>query len=203
MDPVLGCTPFQAPDLANNGQPTSSQALDELLSARNQPRTVALVPENDEMVLDNNDQFDQAKDDLYRAEVGQAPINGQNNQTSSPAMYCQNLVNIQTPFLNANQTVLATGQSPVAGTGDNLMTFLANRLSMSFVNLDCQNFGLTNPVTVTLNGQGVAVAATFNTTQQTATNTGSQPTMPGSSNFPGSHNRVGRRHHEVMNPSGM
>ena len=30
MDPVLGCTPFQAPDLANNGQPTSSQALDEL-----------------------------------------------------------------------------------------------------------------------------------------------------------------------------
>src|SRR5580700_10098631 len=39
MDPVLGCTPMEAPDLANNGQPTSSQALDELLAekSRNQP----------------------------------------------------------------------------------------------------------------------------------------------------------------------
>jgi hypothetical protein len=202
MDPVLGCTPFQAPDLANNNQPSSSQALDELLAAKNQPRVVALVPENDEMVLSSNNTFDQAKDDLYRAEVGQAPISNQNNQTSSPAMYCQNLVNIQTPFLNANQTLLATGQSPVTGTGDNLLTFLANRLSMSFVNLACQNFGLTNPVTVTLNGAGAAVAATFNTTQQKATNTGSQPSMPGSG-FPGSHNRVGRRHHQIMNPSGM
>src|SRR5208282_2995944 len=36
MDPVLGCTPFEAPDLANNDQPTSSQALDELLAARDQ-----------------------------------------------------------------------------------------------------------------------------------------------------------------------
>jgi hypothetical protein len=202
MDPVLGCTPFEAPDLANNDQPSSSQALDELLAARNQPRVVALVPENDEMVLSGNDTFDAQKTDMYREEVGQAPISNQNNQTSSPAMYCQNLVNIQTPFLNANQNVLATGQAPVAGVGDNLLTFLANRLSMSFVNLACQNFGLTNPVTVTLNGAGEAVAATFNTTQQTATNTGSQPAMPGS-NFPGSHNRVGRRHHQIMNPSGM
>ena len=38
MDPVLGCTPFQAPDLANNDMPTSSQALDELLSAAHQPK---------------------------------------------------------------------------------------------------------------------------------------------------------------------
>ena len=55
--------------------------------------------------------------------------------------------------------------------GDNLLTFLANRLSMSFTNLGCQNFGLTNPVTATLDGNGAAIAATFNTTQQTATNT--------------------------------
>src|SRR5580658_9322146 len=71
IDPVLGCTPFEAPDLANNDQPTSSQALDELLSAKNQPAIVALVPENDEMVLNGNGDFDVAKTDLYRAEVGQ------------------------------------------------------------------------------------------------------------------------------------
>ena len=196
MDPVLGCTPFEAPNLANNDQPSSSQALDELLSAKNQPKIAALVPENDEMVLNGNGQFDQAKDDLYREEVGQAPINAQNNQTSSPANYCQNIVNIQTPFLAANQALLATGQAPVAGVGDNLLTFLANRLLMSFTNLACQNFGLTNPVTVTLNGAGVAVAATFNTTPQQATNTGSTTT-------PGQRQRHGRRHHQLMNPSGM
>jgi hypothetical protein len=207
MDPVLGCAPFQAPDLANNDQPSSSQALDELLSARNQPAIPALVPENDEMTLDDNGAFDAAKTDLYREEVGQAPVSSFTNRTSSPAMYCQNMVNIQTPFLAANQTLLATGQSPVAGVGDNLFTFLANRLSMSFTNLACQNFGLTNPVTVTLNGQGVAVAATFSTTPQQATNSGAQ--MPGTTMWnstegnTGSGFRNGRHHHELMNPSGM
>src|SRR5580698_6939164 len=74
MDPVLGCTPFQVPDLANNNTPTSSQALDELLAARNQPRLAALVPENDEMTLDGNGNADVAKTNLYRAEVGQTPV---------------------------------------------------------------------------------------------------------------------------------
>ena len=212
LDPTLGCTPFTAPDLANNDQPTTSQALDELLAAKNQPRITALVPENDEMTLDGNGNFDAAKTNMYRAEVGQAPISDQNNQTSSPAMYCQNMVNIQTPFLAANQTLLATGQSPVAAVGNNLFTFMANRLSMSFTNLGCQNFGLTNPVTVTLDGNGAAIAATFNTTMQTATNTTGTPTAsPSASASPtawtavaglGGH-RKGRRHHRLMNPSGM
>jgi hypothetical protein len=202
MDPLLGCTPFQAPDLANNGMPTSSQALDELLSAAHQPTVAALVPENDEMVLNNNGQMDAAKTNLYRAEIGQAAISAQNNKSSSPAMFCQNMVDIQTPFLAANQTLLSTGSSPVPGVGDNLFTFLANRLSMSFTNLSCQTFGLTNPVTVTLDGQGAATAATFNTTKQTATNSGATPAMPGSGT-PGAPPRTGRSHHRVMDPSGM
>jgi hypothetical protein len=196
MDPVLGCTPFQAPDLANDDQPTSSQALDELLAEKNEPHYEGLVPENDEMVLNANGQADVAKDNLYREEVGQPLVNGSNNQFSSPAMYCQNMINIQTPFLEANQTLLATGQSPVTGTGDNLLTFLGNRLSMSFTNLGCQNFGLTNPVTVTLNGAGSAVAVAFNTTQQKATNTSSTRTPPNG-------HRRGRSHHQLMDPSGM
>jgi hypothetical protein len=201
MDPLLGCTPFQAPDLANNNMPTSSQALDELLSAAHQPAIAALVPENDEMVLNSNDQFDAAKTNLYREELGQAPVSAQNNKTSSPAMFCQNMVDIQTPFLAANQALLATGQSPVPGVGNNLFTFLANRLNMSFTNLACQNFGLTNPVTVTLDGQGAATAATFNTAKQTATNSGAAPAMPGSG-MPGSSKRAGRSHHRLMDPSG-
>src|SRR3984893_2939296 len=119
LDPTFGCTPFTAPDLGNNNQPTSSQALDELLAARNRTATTALVPENDEMVLDGNGNIDAAKTNLYRAEVGQAPINNQNNRQDSPAMYCQNLVNIQTAFLAANQTLLATGSSPVHPAREN------------------------------------------------------------------------------------
>jgi hypothetical protein len=202
MDPLFGCTPFQAPDLANNNAPTSSQAMDELLSAAHQPTVAALVPENDEMVLNNSGQFDAAKTNLYREEIGQAPISAKNNKTSSPAMFCQNMVDIQAPFLAANQALLSTGSSPVTSVGDNLFTFLANRLGMSFSNLSCQTFGLTNPVTVTLDGSGAATAATLNTTKQTASNTGTTPAMPGSGT-PGAPPRTGRNHHHVMNPSGM
>ena len=154
------------------------------------------------MVLNFRDQFDATKTDLYRSELGQAPVDAQTNETSSPAMYCQNMVDIQTPFLAANQDLLATGQSPVTGVGDNLFTFLANRLNMSFTNLACQNYGLTNPVTVTMNGGGAAIAATFNTTKQTATSTVTEPAMPGSG-MPGSSQRMGRSHHQLMNPSAM
>ena len=219
MDPVLGCTPFMAPDLGNDGAPATSQALDELLANRNQPRVAALVPENDEMVLDNDGNLDPAKTNLYRAEIGQAPINAQNNRTSSPVNFCQNIVNIQTPFLAANQALLATGQSPVPTVGENLLTFMANRLLMSFTNLGCQNFGLTNPVTVVLDGAGAAMSATFNTTPQTASNTTGQggnmtgtggtgggtqmgnplPVQP----LPGQAWRRGRSHHRLMDPSGM
>ncbi len=230
LDPTLGCTPFMAPDLANNNQPTTSQALDELSAAKNSPAITALVPENDEMTLDAQGNMDLAKTNMYRAEVGQPPVSAANNRTSSPAMYCQNMVNIQTPFLAANQTLLATGATPVAGTGNNLFTFLANRLSMSFTNLGCQNFGLTNPVTVTLDGNGVATAATFNTAPQKVTNTTGTPppttapsgtatgpaspsasasapasasATPSGSTRHGGWRRRGRPHHPLMNPAGM
>ena len=67
---------------------------------------------------------------------------------------------------------------------------------MSFANLGCQSYGLTDPVTVTADGNGVATAATFNTAQQTATDPGANPT-PTPTPLP-------RRHHpRRQNPSGM
>ena len=207
VDPTLGCTPMEAPDLTT-GAPGTSQALDELSAAKSQAAPIALVPENDEMVLVNN-AFNATKTNLYRSNVGQTAVNNANNQADSPANFCQNMVNIQTPFLANNQAVLATDTSPVPGTGDNLLTFMANRLNMSFTNLNCQNFGLKNPVTVTLNGAGSAIAATFNTTAQTATNTGAtaMPSTPAAAATApatrGGHHRIGRGHHQLMNPSGM
>ena len=132
VDPILGCTPFEAPDLSNANVPAFSKALDEIAAGAYQPKTAALVPVSDK------------------------------------AMYCQHLADIQTPFLAANQRLLATGQSPVTAAAGNLLTFLANRLSASFTSLGCRQFHLTNPVTLNRNSAGVAIAATFNTAVQTA-----------------------------------
>ena len=167
LDPALGCTPFQAPDLANNDQLAGSQALDEILASAHQPKIAALVPEN-APVMRNGGRATVARTDLYRAELGQAPVSRQSDQTSAPRLYCQNLVDIQTPYLAANRQLLAAGQSPVTSLGNNLLTFMANELNLSFTNLGCQNFRLTNPVTVSRNGAGVAVAATFNISVQKA-----------------------------------
>jgi hypothetical protein len=167
VDPILGCTPFEAPDLSNANVPTFSEALDEIAAGAYPPKTAALVPENDTAVMDGG-KSDPAKTDLYREELGQALISGQSDKTSDPAMYCQNLVDLQAPFLAANQKLLATGQSPVTATADNLLTFLANDLSASFTSLGCQQFHLMNPVTLKRNSAGVAIAATFDTAVQTA-----------------------------------
>ncbi len=209
LDPTLGCAPFTAPDLSQAGAAGPSQALNEI-QAQAQAAPVALVPENDEMTLVNN-AFSADKTNLYRSNVGQPAISAANDAASSPANYCQNMANIQTAFLNANQALLATGASPVPAVGTNLLTFLANRELMSFTNLNCANFGLTNPVTVTLDANGVATAATFNTTQQTATNPGATaapPTTPATTPAtapPVRGHRIGRHHrhhHGLMNPSG-
>ena len=167
IDPILGCTPFEAPDLSHANEPAFSEALDEIAAGAYQPKTAALVPENDKMVMDGG-KSDPAKTDLYREELGQAPVSAATSKSSSPAMYCQNLVDIQTPFLAANQKLLAAGQSPVTATADNLLTFLANDLIASFTSLGCQQFHLTNPVTLKRNSAGVAIAATFDTAVQTA-----------------------------------
>jgi hypothetical protein len=70
------------------------------------------------------------KTNLYRSNVGQPPLGG-NTASDTAAAYCQNMVNIQTPFLANNQTALALGTAPVPAVGTNLLTFMANRLSMS------------------------------------------------------------------------
>ena len=203
LDPTLGCTSFTAPDLSQAGTPSTSQALNELSAAKNQTAPVALIPENDEMVLVNN-AFSVTKTNLYRSNVGQAPVSAANDAADSPANYCQNMVNVQTAFLQANQALLATGASPVPAVGNNLLTFLANRLNMSFTNLNCQNFGLTNSVTVTLDGNGVATAATFNVTKQTATATTAAGTGATGTKMPPTRHRIGGggpRH--LRDPSGM
>jgi hypothetical protein len=169
LDPALGCTPMEAPDLGNHGAMSTSQALDELLAAGNEPKNAALIPENDGMVTDIGGNIDPAKADLYRSEIGQPLVNKRTQASSSPQMFCQNLINIQTPFLAANERLFAAWPSPVPTVGDTLYTFLASRLAGSFDELNCQNFGLAQPVTgMVTNGAGAATQVTLNTAQQIA-----------------------------------
>ena len=175
--PALGCTPFTAPDLSDAGRPGTSQTLDELSAAANQHAPIALVPENDPMTMVNGS-LSRPKTNLYRLGVGQPLLIGGLNQpfgdvraggqqADTPANFCANMLNIQTPFISANQSRFSASPSPVPATGNNLFTFMAARLSASFTNLGCAAFGLHNTVSLTQNGQGVAVAAAFGLVPQT------------------------------------
>jgi hypothetical protein len=160
LDPALGCKPFTAPDLSQGGAPGTSQALDELSAAQNQAAPVALVPENDPMAMVNG-ALDATKTNHYRDMVGQPEISAKNDAADSPANYCRNMMNIQARFLSNHEALLAAAPSPVPAVGNNLLSFMANRLIMSYVNLSCQKFGVRNPVKVTFDSNGVATSASF------------------------------------------
>jgi hypothetical protein len=195
VDPANGCTAFSAPNSTNANGSSGSQALNELSASVNQTGTIAVVPPNDEMTLVNN-AFSVAKTNVYRSLVDQPLLAGNVNPAQVAADYCQNMVNIAAAHNQLDYTRDANFASPVPGTGDNLGAFLAARLSASFGVLGCQNFGLTVPVTVTVNAAGVATAATYNLAQQAATGStaagGSTPTAsPSPSGWPTSWGRWG------------
>jgi hypothetical protein len=167
VDPALGCTPFTAPNTTNPNGASASQALNELSARQHQKGTVALLPVNDPQLLVGG-QFSLGKTNTYRIETDMAPLPFGTNLTRNAAKYCQNMVNIATPRLQLDAPMETGTASPVPDLGNNLATFLAARLSGSFDNLNCKTYGLTDPVTLQLDANGVATGATFNTTRQTA-----------------------------------
>ncbi len=172
VDPANGCTAFSATNSTDANGTSGSQALNELSARVNQTGTIAVVPPNDEMTLVGN-AFSVAKTDVYRSLVDQPLLAGNVNPAQVAADYCQNLVNMAPAHNQLDYARDANFASPVPGTGNTLGSFLAARLSASFGVLGCANFGLTDPATVTVDGNGVATAATYSLAQQTAT--GSTP----------------------------
>ena len=171
VDPALGCTPFTAPNPTNPAGASASQALNELSARQNQKGTIALLPVNNPQLLVGG-QFSVAKTNTYRIETDQPPLAFFINTARNAAQYCQNMINIQVPRLKLDADLEVGTASPVPDLGNNLATFLAARLSGSFDNLNCKNYGLTNPVTLQTDANGVATAATFNTTPQRAKGAG-------------------------------
>jgi len=197
--PSNGCTPFTAPSTTAAAGSTDSQALNELSAKVNQKGTIALVPTNDEMTLVAGAMSLQ-KTNVYRSLVDQPLLAGNTSAAAVASAYCQNMTNIQ-PARNQLDNAKEVGVgSPVAAVGNSLATFMGNRLSMSFANLGCTNFGLTNPVTVTLDGNQVATAVTYNVAQQMANNGAAAGPAPAPS--PTASVPAGRRHHR-QDPSGM
>jgi hypothetical protein len=213
VDPANGCTPFTAPDSTFPNATAPSQALNELQAQADQTGTIAGVPPNDEMTLVGG-QMSIDKTNAYRSIVGQPLIAAGTTAATVAASYCQNMVNLAPARNNTDMTADAAFASPVAAVGNDLATFLGNRLSMSFVNLGCSNYGLTNPVNVTLDGNGVATAVSYNLTQQTAKGAApaarTTPTTapvtaapnPAAGQTTGTQARSPRRHRSVK-PSGM
>jgi hypothetical protein len=199
LDPANGCTAFTAPDATSPNGTDGSQALNELSARVNQKGTIAVVPTNDEMTLVAG-AMSVAKTNMYRSLVDQPLLAGNASAAQVAANYCQNMVNIQPARNQLDMTANAAFGSPVPAVGNNLATFLGNRLNMSFTNLGCNNFGLTNPAAVTLDGNQVATAVTYTLTQQKATAQAAAGGGTGTANPPARGHRKGRK---FQNPSGM
>src|SRR5690242_7166222 len=199
LDPANGCTAFTAPDATSPAGTDGSQALNELSARVNQKGTIAVVPTNDEMTLVAG-AMSVAKTNMYRSLVDQPLLAGNVSAAQVAADYCQNMVNIQPARNQLDMTANAAFGSPVPAVGNNLATFLGNRLNMSFTNLGCNNFGLTSPATVTLDGNQVATAVTYSLTQQKAAAQAAAGGGNGTANPPARGHRKG---HRFQNPSGM
>jgi len=167
VDPALGCTPPQATDATSANGVSGAQALNELSARQHQQGTVALLPVNDPQLLVDN-QYSIGKTNAYRMLVDQPLIPADANKMQMAAEYCQNMVNIGPAKLQLDQQMEVNFTTPVPATGNTLATFMGARLAASFTNLGCQNFGLMNPVKVTMDGGGVATAVTYSIMQQRA-----------------------------------
>jgi hypothetical protein len=161
VDPALGCTPWQEPNLADDGAPASALPLDELQAAawagRDGGGAEALVPLNDPATLDRFGNYDAVKADTLRSIVDMAPLPA----GQSPGAYCAELEQAQGSRLQQDVNLLFGAASPQPHAAGNLFTFLAMRLDQSFNKLDCGSLGVANDVSISVNGAGVAVAACF------------------------------------------
>ena len=162
VDKALGCTPWMAPNLAEPGNMVAALPLNELQAAAFQAAPIGVIPANDPMVVVNN-QPDLNKLNAYRRGVDQRPA--RSLAQASTTQYCTNLLNRAPARFQLDAALTKASPSPDPAAANSLFTFLAQRFVVTFGanNLNC--VGLLNtpdPVTVTTDGNGVAVDATIN-----------------------------------------
>jgi hypothetical protein len=174
VDPTLGCQAWQIPDLTNKNAPISTLATDEIQAQARQRNPIALVPLTDPMTVvtdaAGNATQSLVKTDLYRRGVDQTLASS--NDQASGTTYCRNFLNVGISRLKLDEPMTMNGQTPNAAMATNLFTFLAMRANQSWTNLTCQNLlNIANPVTLTMDPNGVVTGATINTMPGAATPT--------------------------------
>jgi len=161
LDPAMNCTPWKVADLADPGQIVPGLALNELQARHEQARPIARIPAGDPMALNPDGTINLDKVNAYRRGVNQH--DAQIVEQADTARYCRHMLRIAPPRLLMNQEALVAAPSPVASMANSLYTFMAQRFVASYNLLDCN--GLTeipDPVSVTVDSNGVATSATIN-----------------------------------------
>lgn len=160
VDAAIGCTPYEAPDLADNGNPVPALPLNELQAAASQAAPSALVPANDPFVLVKG-QPNLQQLNTYRLGVDQQPA--ASLADASTTAYCSNLLQIAPARLALDMPFTKAKPSPDPAVASNLFAFLAQRFVFTFENqgLNCTGLmNMTDPVTLTV-ANGVVVDATI------------------------------------------
>lgn len=165
MDPALNCQPLVAPDLADPGEMTTAQPLNELQAREAQPAPVALVPAGDPMV-EVNGSYNLQKTNLYRAGVDQPAA--ATLEDADTGRYCRELLRgaPQRLFSSTVRQLFTATASPAPATANNLWTFVVQRWAASYSLLNCQTLiDEPDPISLTTSSAGVVTNASLNTQQ--------------------------------------
>lgn len=159
LDPVLGCTPFKAANMADPGSTVPALPLNELQASVYQKQPVAIVPVQDPMTqVDGVNNLE--KLNLYRAGVGQPAARSVDQR--SAAAYCKNYREIAPARFQLDRAYFSAAKSPAPDEANSLFTFLARRYVASYQILNCESL-LGKPVNVQLStdANDVVVDASF------------------------------------------
>jgi hypothetical protein len=160
LDPALSCNPWKVPDLTDPGQVAAGLPLNEIQAEQYQARPVARIPIGDPMALNADGTTNLAKVNAYRRGVDQrqAQYAGQ----ADTARYCRNLLRTAPRRMLTNEGALLASPTPVPGAADSLYTFMAQRFAGTYELLHCSSLTeIPDPVSVTLDSNGVATSATI------------------------------------------
>jgi hypothetical protein len=164
LDKIMGCKPYQVPNLVDLNNPVNSKisslALDEIHAAVKQEKTYAYLPKGDPMtrvMVNNALQPSLLKLNLYRQGAFQPMVNDLN--MADTALFCTHFVEAQIPRLQRNKDLFINQPSPDAAISPHMFGFLANRFSASYNGLNCPVLlDLPNPVTLVMTNQLVTDA---------------------------------------------
>jgi len=162
------CKVWTAIDLAETNplfagqQMVPAVPLNEIQASRYQLPPIALVPLADPMTVDGNGQPLLGKTNAYRAGVGQPKAITALDADSTN--FCFFYYTVQPLRLLRNMGAFVNFPSPDPAAANNLFNFLAQRYFNGFGpnGLDCANklqIPAPGPITVTLDANGVAIAA--------------------------------------------